>query len=58
MRIVVAGSLAYDYIMNFPGDFKEHVLQDKAHVLSVSFMVDSMHRMRGGVAGNIAYSLA
>jgi adenosine kinase len=58
VRIVVTGSLAYDYIMNFPGDFKDHVLQDKAHVLSVSFMVDSMQRMRGGVAGNIAYSLA
>ena len=58
MRIVVTGSLAYDYIMNFPGDFKDHVLPDKAHMLSVSFLVDSMRRMRGGVAGNVAYSLA
>src|SRR4051794_38848486 len=44
--------------MNFPGDFKDHILQAKAHVLTVSFLLDSMHRMRGGVAGNIAYSLA
>lgn len=58
MRIVVTGSLAYDYIMNFPGDFKDHILHDKAHMLTVSFLVDSMRRMRGGVAGNIAYSLA
>jgi len=58
VRIVVTGSLAYDYIMNFPGDFKDHVLPDKAHMLTVSFLVDSMRRMRGGVAGNIAYSLA
>jgi adenosine kinase len=58
VRIVVTGSLAYDYIMNFPGDFKDHILPDKAHVLTVSFLVDSMRRMRGGVAGNIAYSLA
>jgi adenosine kinase len=58
VRIVVTGSLAYDYIMNFPGDFKDHVLPDKAHMLSVSFLVDSMRRMRGGVAGNVAYSLA
>jgi len=58
VRIVVTGSLAYDYIMNFPGDFKDHVLPDKAHMLTVSFLVDSMQRMRGGVAGNIAYSLA
>jgi adenosine kinase len=58
VRIVVTGSLAYDYIMNFPGDFKDHVLPDKVHVLTVSFLVDSMRRLRGGVAGNIAYSLA
>lgn len=58
MRIVVTGSLAYDYIMNFPGYFKEHILPDKAHIISVSFLVNSMRRMRGGVAGNIAYNLA
>ncbi len=58
MRIVVTGSLAYDYIMGFPGDFNDHVLADKAHTLSVSFLVDSLRWMRGGVAGNIAYSLA
>ena len=58
MRIVVTGSIAYDYIMNFPGYFKDHILPDKVHMISVSFLVDSMRRMRGGVAGNIAYSLA
>lgn len=58
MTIVVTGSLAYDYIMNFPGYFKDHILPEKAHILSVSFLVDSMNRMRGGVAGNIAYNLA
>lgn len=58
MRIVVTGSLAYDYIMNFPGDFKEHILEEKVHTLTVSFLVDSMQRMRGGVAGNVAYSLS
>ncbi len=58
MRIIVTGSLAYDYIMDFPGFFKDHVLPEKVHMLSVSFLVDSMRKMRGGVAGNIAYSLA
>src|SRR5690349_9731139 len=58
VRIVVTGSLAYDYIMNFPGHFKDHILPEKVHMLSVSFLVDSMKRMRGGVAGNIAFSLA
>ena len=58
MRIVVTGSLAYDYIMNFPGSFGDHILPEKVHMLDVSFLLDSMRRMRGGVAGNIAYSLS
>lgn len=58
MRIVVTGSLAYDYIMDFPGQFRDHILPDKVHMLSVSFLVDSMKKMRGGVAGNVAYNLA
>jgi adenosine kinase len=44
--------------MNFPGYFQDHILPDKAHVISVSFLVDSMRKMRGGVGGNIAYNLA
>lgn len=58
MRIIVTGSLAYDYIMDFPGKFSDHILPDKVHMLTVSFLVDSMKRMRGGTAGNIAYNLA
>jgi adenosine kinase len=58
VRIIVTGSLAYDYIMNFPGKFSDHILPDKVHMLTVSFLVDSMKKMRGGTAGNIAYTLA
>ncbi|MDQ3692661.1 MAG: carbohydrate kinase family protein [Chloroflexota bacterium] len=56
--IVISGSLAFDHIMNFPGTFRDHILPDKVHVLSISFLFDSLRRQRGGVAGNIAYSLA
>ncbi len=58
MRIIVTGSIAYDYIMSFPGDFSEHILPDKIDVLSVSFLVDSLRRVPGGCAANIAYNLA
>ena len=58
MRICVTGSIAYDYIMVFPGHFKDHILPDKMHILSVSFLVESMKRQRGGTAPNIAYNLA
>jgi adenosine kinase len=58
MRIAVTGSLAYDYLMTFPGRFRDHLLQDRMHRMTVSFLVDDMRRLRGGVAGNITYSLA
>lgn len=58
MAIYVSGSLAFDRIMTFKGNFKDHVLLDKLHILNVSFMVDSMEERKGGCAGNIAYSLA
>lgn len=58
MAIYVSGSLAFDRIMTFHGNFKDHILLDKLHMLNVSFMVDSMDERRGGCAGNIAFSLA
>lgn len=58
MTVLLSGSLAFDHIMLFPGYFEDHILPDKLHVLNVSFLVDSLDRFRGGVAGNIAYSLA
>ena len=58
MTIAVTGSMAYDYIMSFPGRFVDYILPDHLHILSVSFLVDSMRRERGGCGGNIAYSLA
>lgn len=58
MTIAVTGSMAYDYIMSFPGRFADHILPDQIEILSVSFLVDSMRRERGGCGGNIAYNLA
>jgi len=58
VSIVITGSVAYDYIMFFPGYFKDHILPDQMDRLSVSFLVDSLTRQRGGCAPNIAYSLA
>ena len=55
---VISGSLAFDYIMTYPGSFQDHIIPDKTHVLSVSFLFDSLRRYRGGVAGNIAYNFS
>lgn len=57
-KVVVTGSLAYDNIMDFPGEFKDHILPEKAHVINLSFLVEKMQRQRGGCAANIAYTLA
>ncbi|MCB0154551.1 MAG: carbohydrate kinase family protein [Anaerolineae bacterium] len=58
MTVAVTGSMAFDYIMSFPGQFAEHILPEQIARLSVSFLVDSMRRERGGTAGNITYNLA
>jgi adenosine kinase len=58
LTIAVTGSMAFDYIMSFPGRFIDHILPDQLEILSVSFLVDSMRRERGGCGGNIAYNLA
>lgn len=58
MTIVCTGSIAFDYLMSFPGYFKDHILPDKLDSISLSFLVDSMIKQRGGTAPNIAYTLA
>ncbi|MBS1154304.1 MAG: sugar kinase [Proteobacteria bacterium] len=54
--VLICGSMAYDTIMVFHDRFKEHILPDQLHVLSVAFLVPEMRREFGGCAGNIAYS--
>jgi adenosine kinase len=58
MKIVVTGSIAFDYLMSFPGKFTEHFLPEHMNRVSLSFLVDTMDKRRGGCAPNIAYTLA
>ena len=57
-KVVVSASIAFDHIQQFGGSFKDHILEDKTHVISVSFLLDSLKHQRGGVGGNMAYNLA
>ena len=57
MTALICGSFAYDNIMVFPDQFKNHILPDKVHMLNVCFLVPDMRREFGGCAGNIAYNL-
>jgi len=58
MKLIVTGSIAFDYLMQFPGKFTEHILAEHLQRVSLSFLVDSMDKRRGGCAPNIAYTLA
>ncbi|MBL8078372.1 MAG: carbohydrate kinase family protein [Anaerolineales bacterium] len=58
MDILLTGSVAYDYLMTFPGLFKEQILPERLASISLSFLVDGMSKQRGGIAPNIAYSMA
>ena len=57
MTALICGSFAYDNIMVFQDQFKNHILPDKVHILNVCFLVPNMRREFGGCAGNIAYNL-
>jgi adenosine kinase len=57
-EIVITGSIAYDYLMRFPGKFREQLLLDKLDTISLSFLVDEMTRHWGGAGANIAFNLA
>lgn len=55
--IIVTGTIAYDYIMDFPGRFADHILPEQIHQINLSFIVDTFAKRRGGTAGNMSYTL-
>jgi adenosine kinase len=58
MNIALTGSIAFDYLMTFPGRFHDHFLLEKLDKISLSFLVDSLACRKGGIAANIAFNLA
>lgn len=58
MDILVTGSIAFDYLMRFPGKFQDAFIEGSLDKISLSFLVDDMTRHFGGVAPNIAYTMA
>ena len=58
MKVILTGSIAFDYLMKFPGRFQEYFLPDHLDKISLSFLVDEMVRHDGGVGPNIAYTLS
>jgi adenosine kinase len=57
MSILVTGSIAYDYLMEFDGYFSEHILPNKLDNLNISFLANTHKKKFGGAGANIAYTL-
>lgn len=55
---IITGTIAYDYIMDFPGAFSDHILAGQTHKINLSFIVNKFAKRRGGTAGNVSYSLS
>ena len=58
MKVILTGSIAFDYLMKFPFLFKDTILPEHIEKISLSFLVHEMIKQDGGVGANIAYSLA
>ena len=57
MATLICGSLAFDTIMGFEGQFAQQILPEQLHILNVSVLVPTLRRDFGGCAGNIAYAM-
>ncbi len=57
MSLLIAGSIATDHLMRFPGKFADSLVVDQLDKLSVSFLVDDLDVRRGGCAANICFGL-
>jgi adenosine kinase len=57
MKIAVAGSVARDHLMTFPGNFTDSIVAESLDSLSLSFLVSDLEIRRGGTGANIAFGL-
>jgi len=55
--ILVLGSVAFDYIMDFKDNFASHAVFRDQKNMNLALVVDSYQVRFGGTAGNICYSL-
>ncbi len=56
-KILISGSIANDYIMNFNDKFGTYILPEKTHQLSVNFNISELHAHAWWAGQNICYNL-
>jgi len=57
-RALVTGSLAYDFIVDYPGPFEPKLAFREGVRHTATFPVDVLRRTMGGCGGNVAYTIA
>lgn len=57
-NILIIGSIAYDNIMFFDGEFKDSIILKDIDHLSISFLAKSRKTFFGGCSPNITYTLS
>ena len=57
MSLLIAGSIATDHLMSFPGKFADSLVVDQLDKISLSFLVEDLDVRRGGCAANICFGL-
>ena len=57
MKLVVTGSIAFDYLMSFPGKFRDSLVVEQLDKIALSFLVEDLEVRRGGCAANISFGL-
>ncbi len=55
--LIITGTIAFDYIMDFPGSFSDHIMSEHIKNVNLSFIVNKFAKRRGGTAGNVSYNL-
>ena len=56
-KVVVTGTVAYDYIFNFDNYFSNYIVPDKIHQINISLLTEQYKKSFGGTAGNQGYYL-
>ncbi|WP_040320182.1 carbohydrate kinase family protein [Aeromicrobium marinum] len=58
MHLAIAGSIATDHLMTFPGRFTDSLVPEELDKVALSFLVEDLDVRRGGCAANISFALA
>lgn len=54
--VLISWSIAYDYIMDYSGNFADHILHDHTQRISMGFGIDRLQKLSWGTGQNIAYT--